>query len=321
MNTTSANRKNTQTKGFSLSHGFLSGSALKIIAVISMFIDHFAVVILGSLIDAGGPFLFGDIVQNAYVHDFLSLGIGRFAFPIYCFLLVEGFFHTRSRIKYLGNMLMFAAISELPYDLAFRNVYTPASFDLSEILLTNREHFIGKQNVFFTLSLGLLCIWGIDRIRQKINDLNEYLNKGSENRRKISSPDFPLLAGLLLCCLIYFLSIYVAYRLQSDYRYYGVTLIVILYLLHVPDSSKETNHLQQAYLGNVVNSKWFAPLVGWLFLSGTMSSEFWAWPGFLACVFYNGKRGFVGKWDKYFFYFFYPLHLLLLACIRALLLP
>ena len=92
---------------------------LKWIAVITMIIDH------------TGAVLFPDDMVFRY--------IGRIAFPIFCFLLVEGFFHTRDVRKYMLRLGLFALISEIPYDLAFRD--TVLEF----------EH----QNVFFALLLGV----------------------------------------------------------------------------------------------------------------------------------------------------------------------
>ena len=116
----------------------ISGYWLKVIAVVSMLIDHTSAVILEQISGLENP-------------AFLMRIIGRLAFPIYCFLLVEGFYHTRSRAKYAGRLFLFALISEVPFDLAF----------------SRRMWDFSSNNVFFTLLFGLLVIWGVEGIKQK----------------------------------------------------------------------------------------------------------------------------------------------------------
>lgn len=122
----------------------ISAAMLKTIALVSMLIDHTAAVILGSMIRAGG----GEEIQNLYL--VLRNVIGRWAFPIYCFLLVEGVMRTRNKGKYVCRMFVFALLSEIPFDLAFYGkIWNPQN-----------------QNVFFTLLIGLLVMIGSQQLEK-----------------------------------------------------------------------------------------------------------------------------------------------------------
>ena len=78
--------------------------------------------------------------------------LGRIAFPIFIFLLVEGYFHTRNKWKYLGTLLIFGVISEVPFDMFSSGVF----FEWD------------ANNIMFTLSLVLVMIWIIDNLRTKM---------------------------------------------------------------------------------------------------------------------------------------------------------
>ena len=111
----------------------LNMSQLKIIAMIFMFIDHFAYVMIERGTGLGGDF---------YMIDRVMRGMGRIAFPIFCFTIVEGFQKTKDVKAYLRRLFLFAVISEIPFDLAFRG----------SILQMN------YQNVFWTLAFGLASL-------------------------------------------------------------------------------------------------------------------------------------------------------------------
>ena len=108
----------------------ISAATLKWIALITMTIDHFAASGLFSQLAYG--MVGWRLADQLYM---LLRIIGRLAFPIYCFLLAEGFRHTRSRERYALRLGLFALISEIPFDLAACHVV----WDWND------------QNVFFTL--------------------------------------------------------------------------------------------------------------------------------------------------------------------------
>lgn len=145
----------------------ITGSGLKIIAIITMVIDHL------------GAVLFPEHLIFRY--------IGRLSFPIFCFLLVEGFVHTRNIYKYVMRLGIFAIVSEIPYDLAFSN----------ELFAWN------KQNVFFTLCLGVATLYLLKNTRQKWETV------------------IYIVFALLF-----------AEMLKSDYGAFGIILIILFYMLY-----------------------------------------------------------------------------------------
>lgn len=228
----------------------LSGVTLKRIACLSMFLDHLG----ASLLEAG--VLWNAAVPSAPLQqlDLWLRRCGRLAFPLYCFLLVEGFCHTRSVSKYLGRLLLFGLLSEIPFDLAFfRTAFYP-----------------GHQNVYWTLALGITALYWLRRTEQNsVPSCSGYLGA----------------AALAVC----------AELLHTDYGAIGVLLIALLYLLR--------------------NDRAAQCLAGGLILAYELPAPL----AFAAAYFYNGERGKCGRVQQWLFYWFYPVHLALLAAAVTLL--
>lgn len=114
----------------------LSNSTLKLIAITTMFLDHIGAVLLE-------PYIMRYYYpQWLFYVDFILRLIGRIAFPIFIFLLLEGVEHTRNRKKYGIQLAVFAWIAEIPFNLAVHGTW----------------FYFGYQNVMFTLFLGYIAI-------------------------------------------------------------------------------------------------------------------------------------------------------------------
>ena len=247
-------------RSFSFSFSF-SGTALKTIACITMLVDHIG----ASCIEAGilTPGLdVGTLSQDTlsayppYRLDMVLRFTGRLAFPIFCFLAVEGFLHTHDVKKYVRRLLLFGLLSEVPFDLAFfRTPFAP-------------QH----QNVYWTLALGVLAMAGLKRF-EKENGL----------------PGWQGLVWAGGCAAL-------ALAANTDYHAIGVLIICTLYLTRA-------DRKRQCLAGAV------------LFLF-----ELTAPLAFVLVWFYNGQRGACSPLQKKAFYWFYPVHLLVLAGITNLML-
>ncbi len=241
----------TRFTAFRDRYGF-SGATLKIIAIITMMIDHTAASVIRKMMGFSSPYIdpgFYRALVNSYS---MMRQIGRIAFPLFCFFLVEGFLHTHSIKRYAKRLTLFALISEPCFDLA---------------LHPERSDALTHQNVYWTLLIGLLVMTGLKLLS----------GRPAQQLVVIS-------AGMLL-----------ANAAHTDYSWRGVFLITLLYVLH---SSR---------LLQILCSGAFMLYEGKFVLLG-----------FLPLLLYNGKRG---RQIRYFFYAFYPAHLLVLGVIRLWILP
>ena len=236
----------------------LSGAALKWAAIIIMLTDHIGASLIEQFI--AGSYGFPFPAQSAldgqfwYRIDLILRCIGRSAFPIFCFLLVEGAVHTHNARRYALRLAAFAAISEIPFDLALtRGAFSPQ-----------------MQNVFFTLLLGFLCVQAF---------------------RRCAEQSWKAWLFVFAACAL-------AELLHTDYGAVGILVIVMMYLLR--------------------DRFWQMIIFSYLFLSLVMGMEIYSLPGFLLLGLYNGKKGRQPRW---FFYAFYPAHLLVLWAAGTYLLP
>lgn len=156
----------------------MSVFVLKVLAILAMLTDHIAAVFV-----TGEPKLY-----------LLMRGFGRIAFPIFCFLIVEGYFHTRNVKKYMARLAVFAVVSEIPFDLCFYH----------------KLFYLQHQNVFFTLLLGLVAIYAYEEIKKRY----------SESYLKMVLLQF---AGIILAMTA-------AWLLCTDYSMLGILIIMAFHI-------------------------------------------------------------------------------------------
>ncbi len=262
----------------------LTGYHLKLIALITMFIDHIAAVVIWRVYAASyritasmqlseniGDKIIVWVADNQdlvfTIYEWMRY-IGRMAFPIYCFLLVEGFLHTRNVAKYAGRLALFALISEIPFDLA----------------ISGKWWIYSSNNVFFTLVLGLLAIWVLSYVEKFYEFWQE------KQYEPILGRILTLSAGLIV---IVGFGAFADMVLFTDYGLGGVVAIAVMYLLRGQNAI--------AFAASVL-----------VLTVITGDIEIFAMFMLYPIMKYDGTRG---KNMKYVFYAFYPVHLLVLALI------
>lgn len=255
-----------------------SSTALKIMAVATMLIDHIGAIFENKLY-AALPFL------NADGFEILRV-IGRIAFPLFAFMIAEGAGKTKSIYKYLGRLLAFAFVSEVPFQLAVNH---PATFrDLV---------FSDHRNVFFTLFLGLLCIFIYEKLREYKLEFLAFaaLFIAAWAAESLIKSDYGA-AGVLAIFLFY-----IFLHAPKAVRYAGIALTVLFlslmfafdpYVQQAVTVSGRRVHLYHMDVSARVNF-----------------TELYALFSLPLLYLYNGKKG--KKINRWVFYAFYPAHLLI----------
>lgn len=172
----------------------MNGKALKQLALLTMLTDHIAASVIYILKSASNPELL-----KLYV---VLRNIGRFAFPVYCFLLVEGYIHSRNIKKYFLNLLFFSIVSEIPFNMT-----------VSRGGLFYPEH----QNVMLTLLFGVAVMYLIEKILYffPVYDMKRY---------------YFVLAVIIGIGAV-------SFYLKTDYRGIGVLVISAMYLIRIKDNA------------------------------------------------------------------------------------
>ena len=130
--------------------------------MICMLLDHTGAILIGPLIQQKG------LLHGWTILYWMLRAVGRISFPVYCFLLAEGFSNTRNVQKYLLRLLSWGLISEVPYDLAFsgqacdwhsQNVLLTLFLGLSALaMLRNPSWGNAKRRCLFHQAVNVLCI-------------------------------------------------------------------------------------------------------------------------------------------------------------------
>ncbi|MBU3191635.1 conjugal transfer protein TraX [Clostridium bowmanii] len=208
--------------------------------------------------------------------------IGRLSFPIFSYLIAVGYTKTNSFSKYLRSLFIFGVISQIPFSLAFSEGVSVTSFSgfLGFLVGSPTPH----MNIFFTLAIGLIAIRVWDKGQSRFGKIIAILALGI-----------------------------VAQAFSTDYGIYGVAMILAFYIFR--DSKAKTVISQTS-----VFIMFYASQIILAILSYPGISIKLVWfnqaSSLLALIFiftYNGNKG---KNLKYFFYAFYPTHLLVIGLIK-----
>ncbi len=261
---------------------------LKIFAAMTMLIDHAALTLVYAKLAKFPEYLSlifsADTTQeqiSALPADYLNLYstytvmrlVGRIAFPIFAFLVFEGFMHTSDYKRYLLRVGICALVAEIPFNL----IVTQAAPIYGSTDVTTSVFYPQHQNTVFTLFLALLMLYGMKRF-----ETADILPKAA----------FKQWIAQLFCVIV---ACILSVLLRTDYSYIGILFIAMLYFFR-------TNKKMQILFGCIV------------FLSTNIASLL----AFVPIAMYNGKI-IRSKKFKYFFYIFYPAHLLILFLLSILL--
>jgi len=237
----------------------ISSSGLHIIAMLFMLCDH----------------LWATIVPG---NQWLTC-LGRLAFPMFAYMAVEGYFHTSNLKRYVLRLLLFAVISETPFNLMYSSSFV----------------YPFHQNVIWTLLLGIGFI-----------HVNELAARKDKLLLRIGTGFFTVLLGWLIGMLT-----------MVDYYGVGVVTILVFYFLRKRTWWCLLGQIAALYYLNaeVLGGFYFeVNIMGKLVPVVQQGLALFA---LIPIWLYRGRKGCRRKWFQYACYGFYPMHMLLLYVLRS----
>ena len=202
---------------------------------------------------------------------------GRVAFPIFAFMAVEGYFHTRSFKKYILRMLLFAVLSEIPFDLMYGGTW----------------FYPVHQNVLWTFLLSLLGVWLMERVRKKGKTW----------------------MYLLVCVLVVLAGLVLGTLCMVDYYGAGVLTVFVFYFLHGRKWWCFLGQLAALYWLNVELLGGLMYPVQLFGMEFELCQQGLALLALIPIWLYRGRQGYHSKPFQYLCYAFYPVHMLLLVVV------
>lgn len=237
----------------------INSTGLKVLAMVTMLLDHmWATIIPGNL--------------------WLTC-VGRIAFPIFAFQITEGFFHTHDRKRYMTRMLLFALVSEIPFNL----------------MVGGSVFYPFHQNVMFTFLIALFVL-------SKIENL---CNQGFHTR------------SVILILLWVFLGDIFATLAMVDYIGAGVLTVVLFYFTRGKKYSWVWQLVGMYAINCIMLAGLVFPVTLGNF-SFEFPQQGFALFALIPIWLYNGQKGSNSKLWQYSVYLFYPLHMLVLWAVVAL---
>ena len=202
---------------------------------------------------------------------------GRVAFPIFAFMAVEGYFHTRSFKKYILRMLLFAVLSEIPFDLMYGGAW----------------FYPVHQNVLWTFLLSLLGVWLMEQVRKKGKTW----------------------MYLLVCVLVVPAGLVLGTLCMVDYYGVGVLTVFVFYFLHGRKWWCFLGQLAALYWLNVELLGGLMYPVQLFGMEFELCQQGLALLALIPIWLYRGRQGYHSKPFQYLCYAFYPVHMLLLVVV------
>ena len=203
--------------------------------------------------------------------------VGRLAFPIFAFMAVEGYFHTHDFKKYALRMLLFAVISEIPFDFMYGGTW----------------FYLVHQNVIWTLLMGLLGIRLMEAVREK-----------QKTWVYLLVSVIVAIAGALLGTLC-----------MVDYYGAGILTIFIFYFFRERKWWCLLGQVAALYWVNVELLGGLMYPVHLFGMEFEICQQGLALLALIPIWLYHGRQGYHSKPFQYICYAFYPVHMLILVLV------